>query len=119
MKRGRIIVTDGPYADLGIVGEETFIGDSYGGIGGTVWLAAQSTPAFGPLRNVDLWVGDIDVRRETLLRSVSLSPGCHHFQTTRPLEMLPRVGYLRLEVTSRRGNSDFRCLTNPLYIERT
>ncbi len=119
LHQGRSIVTDGPFAEIRLLdghGAEWRIGDDFPGSSGILTVDARSSPAFGPIGIVSLLGGNVETQTERVLASWS-SPG-HKLETRVPLTDYSAISYLRLEVSSRKGDQEFRCLTNPIYVKQ-
>lgn len=117
-KKGRIIVTDGPYAEFTIEhkNHNFRIGDTFCYKNGVVKIRAQSSSFFGTLQKLELVVASLDQKKEAQKYEISLSSGCFEILKTIQLSNLPPKGYIRLQVTSKDSHS-YHCFTNPIYID--
>ncbi|HOT96039.1 MAG TPA: CehA/McbA family metallohydrolase [bacterium] len=121
LRAGRCLVTSGPAAWL----ELTAAGGTVMEIGDTCtapplrWsIGAESAPAFGPLESVTLCIGDLRQKKETRRSLTKATAGSWVFHMEEAAPALPARGYLRLEVSSRRDATVYRCFTNPLILCR-
>jgi hypothetical protein len=120
LQAGRAIVTDGPFAEILLKGADDFpyrIGDMYRGSRADLYIDVRSSAHFGPLRRVDLYIGDVAEKTERRALSIDPEPGCTNIKTKRHLEHLPNHGWIRLDAESARNGKHFRCLTNPIYLQ--
>ncbi|HNW59530.1 MAG TPA: CehA/McbA family metallohydrolase [bacterium] len=119
LRAGRCLVTSGPAATIALTGPgqarwET--GDTCTAPPHALVIAAESTPAFGPLTAVTLCIGDLRQKKETR-RSLPIgTAGSMSWRLEETAPALPGHGYLRLEVSSRHHATTCRCFTNPLYL---
>ncbi len=119
LRRGRSIVTDGPFAEIRMQDDQGVIwniGDEYSGSGGLLIIDIRSSPAYGSITTATLLLGNVDNSSEKILSFRSSCGYC--LQERVPLSDLPTVGYIRLDVVSSNEQQEFRCLTNPIYISQ-
>ncbi len=118
LKKGRCLVSSGPFAEMKIKtaeGADAVLGDATKSKAVTVAVRACSSTAYGPIQSAALFVGDHAQKKET---RISLFTGASDLvEMTYPLSQVPSSGYIRLEVSSRRAGQIFRCLTNPIFFE--
>ena len=112
----RVIVTDGPFAEIKLISDHqtALIGDEFEGNAGELHINALSTPVFGEIKDIVVCLGDIDTGKETPL-PVEFK-GDHNVSVRRHISPLPEKGYLRLNVTSKTAENEFHCFTNPIYL---
>jgi hypothetical protein len=113
LKQGRCIISNGPVAliyinNMGI--GETVTETSY-----TINMSISSTPAFGYITGIDVFIGDLEKKQEAKW-SLSVPPACSHFDHTIRDVSLPGQGYVRLEAASEKNGHRYGCLTNPVYL---
>jgi len=119
LKKGRIIVTDGPFADISLSdgnGRQFFPGEVCNSSKVTLDVRVVSSKHFGAMKEIDLFIGDIEQKKETRKPIPVVPSGSYNLSTRINLEQLPHHGYIRLEVTSSTQVETFRCLTNAIYI---
>jgi len=119
LRAGRCLVTSGPSLWLELItetGPPCTPGDTCTGAPRKLHIAADSTPAFGPLARVTLCIGDLQRKKETR-RPLPIGPaGSMNLTLDEPARDLPGQGYLRLEVSSDREGTPFHCFSNPVYL---
>ncbi len=121
LRSGRVIVTDGPFAEFSITDDNrntTYPGDDYYQKNGTIHITAKSTPGYGNLLKLELLAGDCEIKKETCLLSLQPETGCFEIEMSKELQNLPPRGYLRLAVISQTDKQHYHCFTNPLYLVR-
>jgi hypothetical protein len=121
LKHGKIIVTEGPFANLLMRSEnETYgIGDCYSKGQGLLRIECKSSFYFGELFEILLLVGDINSQKETQRYVYSVPLGLYDITIEKKIYDLPTRGYLRLAVQSKKANENFLCLTNPVFINQS
>ncbi|RMF64007.1 MAG: hypothetical protein D6743_09880, partial [Calditrichaeota bacterium] len=114
--QGRMVVTDGPFAEILVTNEQgatAGVGAALSGTHFDVGVQCLSTPEFGDLRELRLFRGDLSRREEYLLkRVVDFETPHEHRETVR----LTDHGYLRAELRTATGVHSRRCLTNPVWL---
>jgi len=115
LKKGSVIVSNGPFIDLSL---ESLSNKSYP-IGSqmpqkpkSIQLSAQSSPYFGKLKKIVIYLGDFKQSQESIFRSLSVSQKGHHFILELPADSLPDQGYIRAELYTHRDRFAF---TNPIW----
>ncbi|MBN1479940.1 hypothetical protein EH223_18590 [candidate division KSB1 bacterium] len=124
LRRGRVIVTDGPVAAFRFrpltPGDERKtalrIGDSTTTTEGIIYMDVCSSPSFGEIKKIHLYIGNITAKKETR-RCLETPSGSFKVSQQELLRNCPRPGYVRLEVETGIDDQSFICLTNPLYID--
>jgi hypothetical protein len=126
LRMGRACITTGPIMDLQIVCES----GRYARIGETITepirnfvVEAKSSPEFGKLQRVVVWLGDLQERSEKVLFETNNCAEPFSFSHDEILNLPIGHFYLRGEVQS--AGSDFlpepalpcRALTNPIWVE--
>lgn len=120
LRKGRCIITDGPFAEMTLStrnGDNKMIGDIFRDNQGSLEIEALSSPAFGSLKRVILYVGDVDYNKEKKLEIDISTKNEFSLRTVLHQLQLPRRGYLRLRVITSRHGQIHKCLTNPIYID--
>ncbi len=126
LRKGRVIVTDGPVAESGMRSavsqtrnanglQRVHIGDMIHFFPRTIDISAMSSPSYGELYRVELVLGSISAKKETR-KQIDLPSGYDFCETVR-LENGRQPGYIRLEVESRIGDRSFHCFTNPIFFD--
>jgi len=114
LKTGKVISTNGPFANITIsdmTGQELFIGNNVLNPQ-SISVQAISSRYFGNLRQIRLFLGDLEHKREILYRTISSLSAFNRKTITIPLENLPTCGYFRAEVET---NQNKIALTNPIW----
>ncbi len=120
LKNGCCVITNGPTIDMRLLGSNDvsyFIGDICGCEAKELQLEAQSSPTFGGIEEITLFLGNREAQQEErkIFARLHNSP---YQQTIRwPHPELPKHGYIRAEVTSKKGSQSSHCFTNPIYLE--
>jgi hypothetical protein len=126
LKNGRACITTGPLMDLQIVCESgrcACLGETVMEPIRSFAVQAKSSPEFGELKRVVVWLGDLQERRERILYETDAFAEPFSFSQTQSLNLPTGQFYLRGEVYS--AGSEFlpeqrlpcRGLTNPIWIE--
>jgi len=119
VKRGAMIVTDGPFMTLKIenqTGAVAQIGETISGDQFKVHLDCKSTDDFGQLHKTVLFYGDLKSQKESIVESVLIDNG-HAFRKTFAFKATGSQGYFRAETTSIQAEQEFRCFTNPVWVK--
>lgn len=119
-QKGRIMVTNGPAALLEMVngaGDTAIIGDTTAGGPFLALVYARSTPEYGPVSEMKIFIGDTDAKKESVLTSFSAAYAQNPMDMENSLQLPEQVrnGYVRLEVTSQKDGVTYRALTNPIW----
>lgn len=77
-------------------------------------VKARSTPFFGALRQLTIFCGDLEKKREVIFRQESFQPGQTEGSTQLSLENYPQKAYLRAELVTQKGHF---ALTNPVWLK--
>ncbi len=126
LRKGRACITIGPLMDLQIVcenGRSARLGETVMEPIRSFAVQAKSSPEFGKLQRVVVWLGDLQERHERILFETNNFAEPFLFSHTQPLNLPAGRFYLRGEVHS--GGSEFlpepalpcRALTNPIWIK--
>jgi hypothetical protein len=113
LSQGRCIISNGPFAQMTLAGKG--IGETVTEKCSTLFIQAISTPAFGFLVRVDVYVGDLKKKQEDK-RTFAAPPACLLFQQNIYELSLPDQGYIRLQAFSDKNGRRYQCLTNPVYL---
>ncbi len=100
--KGRSIITDGPFGRIQVEGNRL------------CWRAL-STSEFGRLRRLRIFSGCIGESAEQIVgeREWKDQQPCYEARGETPS---PKAAYVRAELTSRVGEREFLCMTNPLWL---
>ncbi len=106
IKSGKIIVSNGPFLDfcLEVNGKKYPIGSTISTKSTRLFHNTKSTPEFGKIEKINLFIGDYSEKEEKLILN---------FQSGSELE-LPENGYVRMSMSTSKGGFVF---TNPVWIE--
>lgn len=125
LKKGRVVVTDGPVAVLRFrpaspnfereAADDVHIGDCTAARDGAVYIEACSTPSFGEFTKIELFIGDVATKKETR-RCLVTPSGSFRVLKEVPLQC-PQPGYIRLQVETGIDNRSYLCLTNPIFFD--
>ena len=116
LQRGRVIVTDGPFAAFTIQHSTgtARIGDEMSQTQGLIEIKALSSPSYGAIKKATLIIGDPAAKKETQ-RPLHIPSGSVNLLQKFFVEKLPRPGYIRLELETQ-SKQHYHCLTNPIFI---
>lgn len=114
LKTKAVIVSNGPALLLNIANaqQSATIGDDLRGSPSTLCFHFDSSEYFGQLKNLRIMIGDLERRKERLLKNIDFPAGLTHAYQTMPLSDIPARGYLRAEGLTRKGRIVY---TNPLW----
>lgn len=120
VKAGRMVVTDGPFVEMKLRndGGEAMIGGALSGAPTALELHCLSSPEFGELESVRIYIGDLARREEHPFCTAQSFQAKHQHRATIELSRFPKAGYVRVELYSRLGNRQFKCLTNPIWVKQ-
>lgn len=118
LKAGKIIVTDGPFANLELTSENRpcGIGGNFTKGKGTMRIVCKSSSCFGELYKLVVFIGDLDEQKETTRYTYYLPLGLYGYYFEKKIFDLPTKGYIRVAVESRKENIKHLCLTNPIFM---
>lgn len=114
LRKGRCFVTNGPFATLNVASEGKIVGmsETLQGREFIVFVDALSTPEFGEIRRVTLYVGTLGGKEQPLILGEKLGYDRQIIERV----TLSEPGYLRAEIEAQR-NDLFTCaVTNPVWI---
>lgn len=119
---GRCFITTGPAMTLSVTnekGETARLGQSLSGSRFDATVEAVTSPEFGPLEYVKLWLGDLSGRREVPWIELKPEPGEMKVRKTFGMENLKSDVYVRGLAVCRNasGRTSF-ALTNPIWLKR-
>jgi hypothetical protein len=126
LKNGRACITTGPVLDLQIIcenGRIARLGETITEKVKSVILQARSSAEFGKLKQITVWLGDLQERRERVLFEIDSFAESFSLSHSQPLDLPAGQFYLRGEAHS--AGSEFlpeqrlpcQGLTNPIWIE--
>ncbi|MFQ5706853.1 MAG: CehA/McbA family metallohydrolase [bacterium] len=119
--KGRMVVTDGPFAEISLVREsdnQTGIGESAHGRFSTMRIRARSSPEFGALSALQIYRGDLEQRKEMVWQTLHHFAGPYCHEQCLPLPEKGGAFYYRAELYSQNGEKQHCCLTNPIWVRR-
>ena len=119
LRSGQCIVSSGPSAWLELTdaaGRGYQIGDCCASAPQLLRIRAESSPAFGPLTDVALLIGDLGQKKETRRPLAAVPSGSMNFEIDLAVPQLPAEGYLRLHVQSEQNGVRRHCFTNPAFL---
>ena len=117
LQKGKIAVTDGPLANMWFKrrdGSVCTIGDEINDTAGELTVTVKSTGSFGFLQDINLFIGDIAKKTE-IRRRIDVPSGRYNHESRLVITDLPASGYIRLSVTSMRGDKLYSCYTNHMF----
>jgi hypothetical protein len=118
-KRGRMVMTDGPFVDFCVrneIGQIARMGDSIFGKNFTVEIECHSTPEFGQLRELRIYRGNLIEKKETLFTTSRRFSETYDQLTKIEITEKPNPSYLRAELYSETNGKTLKCLTNPIWL---
>ena len=121
LRDGKCSVTTGPAADIRVTnakGESSGIGSSVSCGPFILEIRAKSTPEFGKITRCDLYVGNLEAKKESLIRRWDSFQEEYRILKTAELS-IQSPAYIRVELFSGSGKSEYFCMTNPVWIEST
>ncbi|MFQ5603669.1 MAG: CehA/McbA family metallohydrolase [bacterium] len=119
IKNGRMIVTNGPFADILLKNEENEnvgMGESLHGQEFRVNINCETTSEFGALDELKVFLGDLQQKQEYLIKTVKMFDGQNRFDLQFPIARKGFSGYIRVELFSKKLDKTFQCLTNPVWM---
>ncbi len=119
IKKGRVVVTNGPLLDFYIqneLGEKAILGGEIDGKGFTLNYRFVSSPEFGPVKKLCLYSGDLKVQKEELIYNIHFQKNNYDLYGAIDFEAPGNISYIRGELFSEAENSTKFCLTNPIWI---
>ncbi len=120
IQAGHCVITNGPFTEFSITNEKgdcAHIGDSITGNRFELNFISRSTPEFGRLQSLSIYVGDLTTRQENMLKTITTFPDAYRFREKLPLADLPQPCYIRTELVSVANEKNYYCYTNPVWIE--
>ncbi|MDZ7301930.1 MAG: CehA/McbA family metallohydrolase [candidate division KSB1 bacterium] len=126
LRNGRACITTGPMMDLQIIcenGRRARLGETVTEPMRSIAVQAESSPEFGKLTRLVVWLGDLQERREQVLFETNNFGKPFSFSHTQPLHLPAGQFYVRGEVQS--AGSEFlpeqrlpcQASTNPIWAE--
>ena len=120
LKQGQVVVTDGPFLEIHLRGQngaESRMGQVFRGAPQSLHLRARSSPEYGYVREISVWLGAIG-GREVRVQRIRRTKLAYTYETEVRLPSLPRSGYIRAVLFTRR-NGDHYAFTNPVWFDQT
>ncbi len=120
MKRGNMVVTDGPFLDLRVMNDSEQLGrpgDQLAGQRFQVTCTSLSSPEYGGLTSMTVYLGDFDTESERVLFHESLFDDAESHKAEYSFSpRSPHKSYIRAELHSSKGTRQFKCYTNPIWL---
>jgi hypothetical protein len=120
MQCGRAVLTDGPLAIFNIKNEQgqiANIGETISGKEFELTLQIKSIEEFGRISKAVLYRGDLSQRVENIEFEIDLKNTEDSYAHLSKHSIRSNSDcYLRLEVKSRKDKYEYRCITNPIWI---
>lgn len=120
IKKGRAIITNGPFAQIIIENEKhehAVIGDEISGSNFNIKLIAKSNHDFGELMAVKLFWGNVKMGQEKVIMEIKQFKDLYFFEKIISFYSPTSRGYFRLEVRSKKEEI-YKCYTNPIWVIR-
>ncbi|HMA61745.1 MAG TPA: hypothetical protein VKP78_03755 [bacterium] len=128
LKQNPVIISSGPFLNISIKNSEAkdnnqprlfarpneiaHIGETLEGKPDTLKITAKSTNFFGKIDQIKSYISNYEGNQEVLINTYNTNS--LHFEKELSLTNLPWQGYIRSELTTRKGNF---ALTNPVWFE--
>ncbi|MDZ7372888.1 MAG: CehA/McbA family metallohydrolase [candidate division KSB1 bacterium] len=115
LRRARAVITDGPFVEIrGVKGDGSCLqaGEAATERPRSLYVYAASTPEFGYVREIRLWLGRSS--GETLYRILRPNRLVYRFETELPFPPHQDSGYVRASLFTRERGDHF-ALTNPIW----
>ncbi|MFC1477082.1 hypothetical protein ACFL6L_01320 [candidate division KSB1 bacterium] len=119
VKKGRSVVTNGPIMNFIIMSENeqrAYLGEEISGHTFTLKYKGLSTPEFGPIRKVEIFIGDIASRTEESVFTFNFHDKKYKMQQEFSIEPRSELGYIRCELLTQNEQDVHFCFTNPIWI---
>ncbi len=118
IKAGRVIMTNGPFACLKVLYNDTIYetGDTLQVGQFKVLISALSTLEFGQLSFITLIKGTINNKENKIFTTRATDKEKYCYSADLPIA-IDKPSYLRLEVTSKAGNNIFYAFSNPIFFK--
>jgi len=82
-------------------------------------MRAKSSSEFGKLKLVRLILGNLERKQELDYSQIKSFDDPYQWQKKFAISQLPKKSYLRIEIQTRSEKGKlFKCLTNPIWIDR-
>ncbi len=122
VKSNHALVSNGPVIDLLIQNEQketAMIGDEIQGDELVLNIAGKSSEEFGKLELIQLWRGDLNIKKEIAGLEIRNFVNPYHFLMEQKLSNLSKRTYFRAKLVARKTNGQIaQCLTNPIWIKK-
>ncbi len=100
LKQSSVIISNGPFLDISLDNDHT------------LHLTAKSSSFFGAIRQLQLFIGDIQHRQESFYKTIRNQAGKFRTALSFPLTDIPKQGYIRAELSTYKEKF---ALTNPVW----
>ena len=119
LRYGEITVSNGPFLAIRVGDRDGQITAQCGTVRGLperVHLEAGSTPHFGALQTIQLFLGNPETGQEACFMRQNLRPSNYDHSATIPIGNPPATGYFRAELHT---DKDKLAYTNPVWFQQT
>lgn len=117
LRKKRVIISDGPFGDVQIRGPEGrcyLLGSTVPAhVENQIIIRAISSPDYGELEEIRLLAGNSQTgsEKETKWKS----PGGYRWIKNLQLPLSEQIGYIRLEVGTKKGSRSYQAFSNPIW----
>ncbi len=121
IKKGKTLITNGPLLHFHVSNENedlAYIGDTISGEELTVNFRLASTPEFGQLKKLCLYLGDLSTKKEEMIYKIFFDKNNYKLKGAINFEVHDNTCYIRGELFSGHGNDSFYCFTNPIWVTK-
>lgn len=122
LKSGHCLITSGPVIHMRLrdreAGHTFYMGDTCTTMAIDLMIDAKSSETFGMIHRISLFFGDRDTRQEILMAIDKSSLDRYRCEIILTDISLPRHGYIRAEMISKKNGRLFHCYTNPIFLTR-
>lgn len=116
LKSGQCIITDGPAIKMEIFSDKHHadLGDTWTERHATIRVSADSTPRFGSIEEIKIYLGYLGDSEERSVMTVSGGPSSYTVQDVEQFVDVSRPGYIRGKILTSSGNI---ARTNPIWLD--
>jgi hypothetical protein len=122
IKEGKSVISTGPLLDFTVLnetGDLMLIGGEIAGSLFTIKFRAVSSPEFGSIKEIKLFLGEIFCGKEEQVFSIKLSKNRYYYNGNFQIERRGKINYIRGELLSCDSGLSRFCLTNPIWLRPT
>ncbi len=119
IKNGRMLITNGPFLDFKITSgsKSGRPGDTLKGNSFDLKVSCLSSPEFGELKELNIFWGDLQTKDEQLYKTIGEFKKAFEFDKIFSFYKPENPCYIRIELFSKSDEKEFKCLTNPIWIQ--